>query len=97
MMAVFCSELATAFKVPTDLQNKCKQSVLRTMNQVNEKTRNGQACELWRDIYISNASIYVENIFFGTRYHFMAVVEQASWYWWTSGSLVKDMSPMLER
>ena len=46
MMVVSCSELATAFKVPTDLQNKCKQSVLRTMNQVNEKARNGQACEL---------------------------------------------------
>ena len=38
-----------------------------------------------------------KTFFFGTRYHFMAVVEQASWYWWTSGSLVKDMSPMLER
>ena len=92
MMAVSCSELATAFKVPTDLQNKCKQSVLRTMKQVNEKARNGQACELLRDMDISNASIFL-----GTRYHFMAVVEQASWYWWTSGSLVKDMLPMLER
>ena len=74
MMAVSCSELATAFKVPTDLQNKCKQSVLRTMNQVNEKARNGQACELWRDIYISNASIYAENIFLA--------LDTTLWLWW---------------
>ena len=59
MMVVSCSELATAFKVPTELQNKSKQSVLRTMKQVNEKARNGQACELLRDMDISNASIFL--------------------------------------